>query len=276
MRARNLKPSFFKNELLGSADPLYGIIFQGLWCLADRAGRLEDRALRIHVEVNPYRDSASTVLALDWLVLHQFLIRYEVGGVRYLQVVNFAQHQQPHIKEAPSKIPPYENQGVVQAPDEHRASTGLARLIPSSLTPDSGLLTPDSPFPPSRAVEPLSLTAPPAGAPKKVAREKPASRETTIPPDLDLSGPRAASATKHLPADCDAAAEFEKFKSFFGANGRKYVNWDLAWNGWALRAKDRTDYARKPAQPETTPDGRRKAGPGWWEPGKPTGREDLA
>ena len=43
MRARNLKPSIFKNELLAVADPLYTLVFEGLWCLADREGRLEDR-----------------------------------------------------------------------------------------------------------------------------------------------------------------------------------------------------------------------------------------
>lgn len=144
MRARSLKPAFFKNELLGSSDPLYGIIFQGLWCLADREGRLEDRPLRIHVEVNPYRDSASTVQALDWLVQHRFVTRYESGGVRYLAIDNFRRHQQPHIKEAPSKIPAPKIQEVSEAPCEHRASTVLA-----ALTPDSPFLTPDSPDPPA-------------------------------------------------------------------------------------------------------------------------------
>ena len=42
-RARNIKPGFFKNEILGVADPLYSLLFEGLWVLADRAGRLEDR-----------------------------------------------------------------------------------------------------------------------------------------------------------------------------------------------------------------------------------------
>lgn len=142
MRARSIKPGIFKNELLGTADPLFAQIFAGLWCLADREGRLEDRPLRIHVEINPYRPSASTVQALDWLVLHLFVIRYEAAGVKYLAIPNFRAHQQPHIKEPPSKIPAPSNQGDVAAPYKHSASTGVA-----ALTPDSGLLTPDSPFP---------------------------------------------------------------------------------------------------------------------------------
>jgi hypothetical protein len=139
MRARNLKPGLFKNEILGAADPLYTLVFEGLWCMADKAGRLEDRPLRIHAEVNPYRPSASTVQALDWLVQHRFMIRYEAAGQKYLAVRNFGEHQQPHIKEAVSKIPAPSNQEVVEAPVKTGASTEVA-----ALTPDSGLLIPDS------------------------------------------------------------------------------------------------------------------------------------
>jgi hypothetical protein len=141
LRARSIKPGLFKNEALGAADPLFTVVFEGLWCLADREGRLEDRPLRIHVEVNPYRDSASTVQALDWLVLQGFVTRYTHGDAKYLEIVAFRKHQQPHIKEAHSKIPPPQNQGVVVAPDKHGSSTEVAALTPSSLTPDSGLLT---------------------------------------------------------------------------------------------------------------------------------------
>jgi hypothetical protein len=55
MRARNLKPGLFKNELLGEANPLLTILFEGLWCLSDREGRLEDRPLRFCAEIFPYR-----------------------------------------------------------------------------------------------------------------------------------------------------------------------------------------------------------------------------
>ena len=55
MRARNLKPGLFKNEILGSADALLTILFEGLWCMADREGRLEDRPLRICAVIFPYR-----------------------------------------------------------------------------------------------------------------------------------------------------------------------------------------------------------------------------
>ena len=135
MRARNIKPSLFKNELLAVADPLYTLIFTGLWCLADREGRLEDRPAKIHFDVNPGRAFDGTQAALTWLAENEFIERYEVAGKKLIQVVNFAKHQNPHCKEAPSTIP---------APCKHGASTGVARLIPDSGFSDSGYLIPDS------------------------------------------------------------------------------------------------------------------------------------
>lgn len=145
MRARNIKPGLFKNELLGTADPLCTVVFCGLWCLADREGRLEDRPLRVHVEINPYRHPESTVQALDWLVLNGFVIRYTNEQGNFLQIVNFSRHQQPHKKEAPSKIEPPTPQQVDRAPGKHGASTGQAALIPDTgyLIPDTGYRIPE-------------------------------------------------------------------------------------------------------------------------------------
>jgi hypothetical protein len=100
MRARNIKPGFFKNELLGSGDPLNQVVYEGLWCLADSEGRLEDRPLRIHVEVNPYRDPAGTTGSLNWLTEKGFVRRYTVDGVGYLQILAFKKHQNPHRNES--------------------------------------------------------------------------------------------------------------------------------------------------------------------------------
>jgi len=164
MRARNIKPSLFKNELLGAANPVYTLTFIGLWCAADREGRLEDRPLRIHAEINPYRPRASTEQALDWLEANLFLVRYEHGGQRFIQIANFTRHQHPHHRESDSEIPAPQIHGVAQdpvkvgagpglAPGKASASPSAARLIPDSgfLIPDSGYLIPDPGPPESRA-----------------------------------------------------------------------------------------------------------------------------
>jgi uncharacterized protein YlzI (FlbEa/FlbD family) len=104
-RARNLKPSIFKNEVLGTSDPLYTILFEGLWCHADREGRLEDRPMRIKAEIFPYRDGIEMDGMLNWLVNHKFIQRYQVNEEKYIQIINFKKHQNPHVKEHASTIP---------------------------------------------------------------------------------------------------------------------------------------------------------------------------
>ena len=105
MRARNIKPSIFTNEILGTADPLLTILFEGLWCLADRDGRLEDRPLRIKAEVFPYRDGLEINRYLTDLERLQFIQRYVVDEVGYIQVINFTKHQTPHHTEKAKGYP---------------------------------------------------------------------------------------------------------------------------------------------------------------------------
>ena len=149
MRARNLKPGFFKNELLGSVEPLIGTLFQGTWCSADREGRLEDRPLRLCAEIFPYRRAVTERKVdgwLDWLHEHEFIIRYAVEGIRYIQIVEFLKHQKPHRNEQQSKIPPptqIQQLSLLEArpSDDHGNPKDLSRpassLNPHSLNPHS-------------------------------------------------------------------------------------------------------------------------------------------
>lgn len=106
-RARNIKPALFKNEILGVADPIYTLLFESLWLLADRSGRLEDRPLRIKAETFPYREKIDMDKLLSWLSDNGFIIRYCFGENRYIQIVNFEKHQNPHKNEPDSEIPEY-------------------------------------------------------------------------------------------------------------------------------------------------------------------------
>lgn len=103
-RIRSIKPGFFTNDQLAEVDPLGRLLFAGLWCHADRAGRLEDRPRKIKAEVLPYDDCDVDALLND-LQSRQFIVRYEVAGTRYIQVVTFSKHQTPNIKEVDSTIP---------------------------------------------------------------------------------------------------------------------------------------------------------------------------
>jgi|GEM_PF-4227466 len=156
-RARNIKPGLFDNEILGEADPILTVLFIGLWTMADREGRLEDRPKRIRKTLFGYRDGIDIDSLLDELVAMGFLNRYNAEGLAVLQVVNFAKHQNPHCKEAKSELPAPCNAAPLPDPepasDKPGASTVQAPenpeptgLIPDSLNliPDSGSLREDS------------------------------------------------------------------------------------------------------------------------------------
>lgn len=103
-RARNIKPSFFTDDELAEVEPLGRLLFAGLWTLADREGRLEDRPKRIKAEILPYDTCDADALIQD---LHErgFIVRYTVGDKSYIQIDAFLKHQEPHYKEKASVIP---------------------------------------------------------------------------------------------------------------------------------------------------------------------------
>lgn len=139
-RARNIKPAFFSNEELVELSFATRLLFIGLWTIADRDGRLEDRPKRIKMDLFP-ADNLDIDAALNELQGSGFLLRYIVEGSRYIQVLTFGKHQNPHKDEKQSTIP---------APCKHRANTVQESFKDSgnradSLNPDS--LNPDSPKP---------------------------------------------------------------------------------------------------------------------------------
>jgi len=147
-RARNIKPSLFKNELLGEADPLLTILFTGLWCLADRDGKLEDRPRRIQAEIFPYRDLPLFNGYLTELQRLGFIDRYTVGNVSVIKVCNFEKHQSPHKTEKHSDLPepPLKSDSCIEtevAPLNNGSPTVKESLIPDSLIPDSLIIPPD-------------------------------------------------------------------------------------------------------------------------------------
>ena len=125
------------NDKLGELPPLARLLFAGLWCHADRAGRLEDRPKKLKAEILPYDDCDTNEL-LDMLHKAGLILRYSVSECNYIQVLKFDKHQNPHVREPESSIP---------APDEHSANTGQVQVQHESGPADSLLLIPDSPSP---------------------------------------------------------------------------------------------------------------------------------
>lgn len=148
MRSRNLKPGLFANEMLGSAPATTTILFAGLWCEADREGRLEDRPKRLSAIIFPYRREMTerkVDAALQWLHSRSLITRYTIDKKRYIQVTNFLEHQKPHLKERASIIPALTS--IQHLPRSGNVGSAEPELLPGSarLIPDSGFLIPESP-----------------------------------------------------------------------------------------------------------------------------------
>jgi hypothetical protein len=102
---RNIKPEFFTDEDVANLGPLCRLLFIALFTMADRAGRLEHKPGQIKANSLPY-DAININTLIDELATARFLIPYEVGGRRYLQIRTFGEHQRPNHREPASRIPP--------------------------------------------------------------------------------------------------------------------------------------------------------------------------
>lgn len=173
-RARNIKPALFTNEILGVGHPLCTLLFQGLWLLADKEGRLEDRPLRIKAEIFPYRE-ADVDSMLHWLAHKGFIVRYSAGGKAYIEVVNFTKHQNPHKNEKDSEIPSI-SEGCITSDFLGTRSEKISTTRADSLSSDSDLLIPDSLIPDTHT---LPSAENPAPAPSNIQVLKPRAKPKT-------------------------------------------------------------------------------------------------
>lgn len=116
-RIRTVKPEFFLNEELAEIPMAGRLLFIGLWTLADRRGRLEDRPKRIKAELFPY-DNVDVEKLLTHLSDAGFIVRYKGHAYRsvenmppraahtevgIIQIVNFEKHQRITGSEAESE-----------------------------------------------------------------------------------------------------------------------------------------------------------------------------
>jgi hypothetical protein len=110
MRARNLKPGFFSNEQLAEVSIEARLLFAGLWCMADREGRLEYRPKRIKMQIFP-ADAIDVEPLISELQEQTLILMYAVKGNAYVWIPGFGKHQRPHPKEVASTLPPYPGDG---------------------------------------------------------------------------------------------------------------------------------------------------------------------
>ena len=273
-RARNIKPGFYKNEDLAECSVWARFIFPGLWMLADREGRLEDRPKRIKGELLPF-DTQDSESLLNELETRGFILRYKENGIAYIQIIAFSKHQNPHHKEPKSVIPPPKSLGfyphatntkpeALHPCDDNETSdkpeikhstseipSGVNRADSGFRIPDSLNLNPDSKPPSLRDV-------PPGDAKKKKSNAVPLSQWLH---EVKAKGEKAVSDYTPLWEHCTkvgiptewieiAWLKFrERYTTDEKAARKRYANWRLVFlravsenwlNLWYWSDKDQT------------------------------------
>lgn len=202
-RARNLKPGFFKNEDLAECTPWARLCFAGLWTLADREGRLEDRPKRIKGELFAF-DSIEVEPLLAELVRGRFIERYKAqDGRGLIQVLQFLKHQNPHHREPESDLPPPQSPGLctdASAPKPEALPPSQPPEAPGNTEAGPGLAPPQDDLArgSSRAesgIDESGTLNPVTG--EKTARKR-AAAPTVSPDDLVAAGIDAPTAAEFI------------------------------------------------------------------------------
>ncbi len=205
-RARLLKPGFFHNEDLAEVPAFGRLLFAGLWTIADREGRLDDRPKRIKAELFPY-DNVNVPDLLDKLEIAGFIQRYQIENVHFIQVLAFTKHQSPHVREPASTIP---------APDEHSASTGKAGTGPAVA---------------ETVIDPIAETetvnARHGGAASLAGRCKTIAEVEVHLPDLALKYP-----------DIDVPREYEAACDWLAAENKRKADYLAFFRNWLRRKQN--------------------------------------
>ncbi len=258
-RVRNLKPGFFTNEDLAECTPWARLCFAGLWTLADREGRLEDRPKRIKGQLFPM-DTVDVEPLLDELERHHFIMRYTDNDRGFIQVIEFSKHQNPHHREPSSSIPSPESlgllrynnaskaQGKPEAQDEcddKKAPEKPEALRPSSVIPSpSGRAEPGTQNkeqgqnPLARQAERMFAERFWPAYPRKVGREAARKSFVKLRPDEPLLSAMLAALAKQ-----SASEQWRR-------DGGQFVPHPATWiNG--KRWLDEVDDGRRPTNDDT-------------------------
>jgi hypothetical protein len=130
-----IRPGIVTNEKLAALGWEATLLFERLWMLADREGRLEDRPERIRAEAFPYWPDFPVEKTVRKLVKNLFIARYQVDGFRLIFVLNFKKHQHIHNHEAASALPaPPANLQVVETGPVASADVDTCRDMSSNVS----------------------------------------------------------------------------------------------------------------------------------------------
>lgn len=100
-RIRTIKPEFFTSDDVCALSPLARLLYVGLWCEADREGRLVWLPGVLKRRYLPDDDCDIEAVA-DELTVRGLVVPY---GGRFAHIPTFTRHQHVNVREAASKLP---------------------------------------------------------------------------------------------------------------------------------------------------------------------------
>ncbi|MBY6102321.1 hypothetical protein [Marinobacter nauticus] len=244
MRARNIKPGFWKNEDLVDLAFEHRLLFIGLWMLADREGRLEDRPKRIKMELFPC-DNVNVEAGLQDLCALGLLERYEYQGVKVILISKFSDHQSPHHSEKRSELPGKNGYDPVTQPKKAKQATENGKGQNGKPTEDGKVETGESEAQPVDPQPDNGNDQERNGRPTVDSPE--VHRESTVNPqnhngrsrpdslNPDSPNPESMEKTNGTSAS-DAPAEDDDSDSEKSPKGFKYPHqFELAWSRYPKR-----------------------------------------
>ena len=277
-RVRLINPGFFRHEELAELPLVARYTFIGLWTIADREGRLEDRPRRIKADLFPYEaDPVDMEAVLSQLADAGFIQRYDLDGRRIIWIPKFLDHQKPHPRESKSVLaPPRPTRGEPkvnprQDKDTPRRADSRTLGLSDSRTfgKDSCGQPPVDPLAEADQRKSFGLT--PDTAPVEVEPETPppqveASTGAThpdAPPLRCKTGEAYRVTTSQVEAwakaypDVDVLAELRKAAVWLDANQPKRKTrsgMPRFVNGWLNNAKGGNGHRAQDSPPEQPPE----------------------
>jgi hypothetical protein len=210
-RRRTLSPEFFSDEDLATLPFETRLLYAGLWCYADKEGRLEDRPKYLKAMLFPY-DRLDVEKLLNQLATPQnsdrpgkvFIRRYQVEDRQLIDIPEFSKHQSPHHTEHNSRLPEFNGALSVNGTLE-------VSKVQDAHYPISDPISDPKPEPPTK--------------PEKSHKEK----KHSIPADFSISDSVRTWAAKHKYTRLEE--RLEDFMDSARAKGYQYVDWDAAFQG---------------------------------------------
>lgn len=203
-RIRTIKPEFFTSDDICALSPLARLLYIGLWCEADREGRLEWMPRVFKRRYLPDDDCDIEEVCKE--LLKRDLVRLYGEDLAYIPT--FLTHQKPNPREADS---------TRAAPDVHGENLDLHASNPD-LHAQGGREG--------------------KGREKEGNGKARANLATELPDDwVPSNEDRAWAATARPDLTSDAmSAETERFRNHAKANARTAFNWGPNWRNWIAKA----------------------------------------